>query len=633
MVSLLGVLTVWAWQGKPRHTSSDTGQITETAQTLARVVRRRWEDEAILRQLFEPAPLPVIWTCCRRGELTDRTTRPDSAILCHADVPDELVETFQTTRQRVVVLGPGGSGKTTFAVLLVLALLRTRNTDDPVPVLCPLSSFDPSRETVRDWLQRRVTEDYPALSDVQRYGTSSIVELLTEHRLVPVLDGLDEVPAARQAGVLAALNDTLPTNAPLVLTCRTNDYARAVRESTPLANATVLEPAPLHVGQTLAALRLAAPRQQRPEWDTLAAHLSQNPDSPVGHVLTSPLMATMARSVYAGGDRDPTELTDLRRFPTLPAVEHHLLDALIPTLYARSRRQSPTGGWNAEKARRYLTFLAQGLSKQGTFDFAWWKLHTWSSALTNPWRRAATWLAIALVGHLVTNPFLVLFFGAPWEIVPMCMAQATAVVPMFLLSSRAPVALATIGHRTGFSALVALSGGLAISPAAVPFLPGANVAHKVLGATASVGLCLWLVVLAAGLPAPPERPNRGRPGIAQWSRRLPRALGITACVAVSSSLFFASYAAYLHRDGEPRFLASLRDGLVIGAVLGIGLAFLRWIRSASAADDQESLEETLRADRHWHCSAAEPVPSCSCCLTPVSERASGSPTHSQISRS
>ncbi|MFF0516884.1 NACHT domain-containing protein [Streptomyces sp. NPDC004250] len=599
VVGLLGVLAVWAGRVRQDCKSSNTEQIEETAQTLSRAVRRQWEDEAILRQLFEPAPLPVIWTPCRRAELLHHgSTQADIAIRCHAHDPDELVETFQrATRQRIVVLGPGGSGKTTFAVLLLLALLRTRDSNGPVPVLCSLSSFDPARESARDWLQRRVTEDYPALSDVQRYGSSAIVDLLTEHRLLPVLDGLDEVPVARQAAVLAALSGTLPTNAPLVLTCRTDDYARAARDSMPLANAAALEPAPLRIGETLAALRLAAATQRQPAWDALADHLAQNPDAPVGHVLTNPLMATMVRSVYASGDGDVTELTNLRRFSTVPAVEHHLLDSLIPTLFTRSQRQAPTGGWNPEKARHYLAFIARGLDKQGTFEFCWWKLHTWSPVLNKSWRRAATWLAVTLAGHLVTNPFLVLFFGAPLEIVPMCMGQAAAVVPMFLLSSRVSVPLARAGHQTIFTALVAVSGGLAITPATVPFLPGTNISHKFLGATAFVGVCLWLVLLAAGMPTPPERPNCGRPGVAQWRRRLPRALGSVACVAVSSALFFASYAAYVQRGGEPRLLPSLRDGLVIGAVMGMGLAFFRWIKSAPAVDDQGTAAETLRADR------------------------------------
>lgn len=599
VVGLLGVLTVWAWRGKPHPKSSDTEQIAETAKTLARVVRRQWEDEAILRQLFAPAPLPVIWTPCQRVELIDHGTQANTAIRCHAHDPDELIETFQrTTRQRIVVLGPGGSGKTTFAVLLLIALLRTRDSDAPVPVLCPLSSFDPSRENARDWLQRRVTEDYPALSDVQRYGTSSIVELLTEHRLVPVLDGLDEVPAARQAAVLAALNDTLPTSAPLVLTCRTDDYARAVQESTPLANATVLEPTPLRIGEAVAALRLAAPTQQRPAWDALAVHLTQNPDSPVGHVLTNPLMATLARSVYASEDRGVTELTDLRRFPTLPALEHHLLDALIPTLYERSRRQDPTRRWDTENAQRYLRFLADGLSRQGTFDLAWWKIHTWSSVLAKPWRRATTWLAVALIGQFISNVFVVLL-GGPWWVVSLGMAHAVAVVPMFLLGSRVSAPQTTTGRRTAISALASLSGGVALILVAVPFMPGTNmaVAQDALASTPFASLSLWLVVLAAGLPGPPDLPSHGRPSMAHWRRHLPSALGSVACVAVFYGLLFASYVEYGHRGGEPRFLTSLRDGLVIGAVLGVALAFFRWVRAASARDNQQTVEGALHTDR------------------------------------
>lgn len=599
VTGLLGILAVWAWRGKPHHASSDSGQITETAHTLARMVRRQWEDEAVLRQLFDPAPLPVAWAPCRRGEFMDRRMQTDAALVCHAHDPDELIETFQTAAaQRIVVLGPAGSGKTTFAVLLLLALLRTRAPGDPVPVLCPLASFDPSSENARDWLQRRVTEDYPALSDAQRYGTASVVDLLTEQRLVPVLDGLDEVPPARRAAVLAALNDTLPLNAPLVLTCRTDDYARAVRESAPLANATVLEPVPLRIDESLSALRLITVPERRHAWDVVAERLAHHPDSPVARVLISPLMATMVRSVYAAGDRDPVELTDPRRFPTVPALEHHLLDALIPTLYERSRRQDPTRRWGPERAQHYLTFLADGMSRQGTFDLAWWQLHTWSSTLAKPWRRATAWFAVALIGQLVSQVFVMLL-GAPWWVVPLDMAQAAAVVPMFLLSSRVSAPPTTAAGRTVTSASVATSGGLTLTLTCVPFMPDTSmaVAQDVLASTSFAGLSLWLVVLAAGLPGPPDVPSHGRLSMAHWRRRLPYALVAVVCVAVSYGLLFASYAEYGHRGGEPRFLTSLRDGLVIGVVLGVGLAFFRWVRAASADDSQETVEGTLHTDR------------------------------------
>ncbi|WP_329395746.1 NACHT domain-containing protein [Streptomyces melanogenes] len=597
---LLGVLAVWAWRGTPRHQSSDTAQIAETGRALARMVRRQWEDEGVLRQLFAPAPLPVVWVPCRRVGLADRRrerTDTDAVLVCHADDPDELIGTFRrATHQRLVVLGPAGSGKTTFAVLLLLALLRTRAPDDPVPVLCPLASFDPARENARDWLQRRVTEDYPALGDAQRYGTGSVVELLTEHRVVPVLDGLDEVPPARRTAVLTALDETLPADAPLVLTCRTDAYAHAVRESAPLAHATVLEPAALRIDETLAALRLAAAPERHQAWDDLAEHLVHHPDAPAAAVLTSPLMATLARSVYADGDRDPAELADPQRFPSTGALERHLLDTLIPTLYERARRQDPTRRWDPAGARRHLTFLAHGLTERGTFELLWWKLHTWSPSLVGPWRRALVWLAIAVAGQLLTNPFMMLL-GVPWWVLVISVAQAFAVVPVFVLSSRFSEPLSTMGRRVAASGAVALGGGLASAPQLMPFLPGTSTVASFLMGTAFAGSSLWLVVLAAGLPVPPDLPGRGRPSTAGWRRRLPGALGSVVGVALSCGLFFASYAAYVHHGGQTRFPASLRDGLVIGAVLGAGLAFLRWIRAGSVDDDRASVEGTLRSDR------------------------------------
>jgi hypothetical protein len=48
--------------------------------------------------------------------------------------------------RRLVVIGEPGSGKTVLAILLTLGLLRVCESGGPVPVLLPVSSWDPVRE-------------------------------------------------------------------------------------------------------------------------------------------------------------------------------------------------------------------------------------------------------------------------------------------------------------------------------------------------------------------------------------------------------------------------------------------------------------------------------------------------------
>ena len=76
-----------------------------------------------------------------------------------------LVEQFRgLRRRRLVILGGPGSGKTTLAVQLLLELLATRRTAEPIPVLLSLASWDPTEQPrMNGWLIERLAEDYPYL--------------------------------------------------------------------------------------------------------------------------------------------------------------------------------------------------------------------------------------------------------------------------------------------------------------------------------------------------------------------------------------------------------------------------------------------------------------------------------------
>ena len=129
------------------------------ADQLAIAVRRQWEDEAALRRLNDPYPLPVRWEPANAGLVEDwaslvrlatagagwpappspGTWATGPAELAGGD--DELPGLLdRVPTGRLVILGEPGAGKTMLTVRLVLDLLAGRADGGPVPLLVPLAS-------------------------------------------------------------------------------------------------------------------------------------------------------------------------------------------------------------------------------------------------------------------------------------------------------------------------------------------------------------------------------------------------------------------------------------------------------------------------------------------------------------
>ena len=135
------------------------------------------------------------------------------------------------TSGRLVILGEPGSGKTVLALELLVTLLELRRdaaTDEkpaPVPVRLGLSAWN-TDQPLPDWL---------AYELMTRYGMSNPLarRLVSTGRVLPILDGLDEMdpekgPPVRATAAVSKLNEYLlgKQGAPLVVTCRSGDYAR-----------------------------------------------------------------------------------------------------------------------------------------------------------------------------------------------------------------------------------------------------------------------------------------------------------------------------------------------------------------------------------------------------------------------
>jgi hypothetical protein len=349
------------------------------AQVLAKNVFRQWREEANAWDIAKPEPIRVRWRASWPD--ADHPYNVGGEVAGQGDRVGTMAEAFLALRQRrLVVLGEAGAGKTTLAVLLTLDLLtrRLRGADGgPVPVFLSLETWHAEREHLRTWMARRIAEDHPGLPRVD--GRHPAERLLSDGMILPVLDGLDELPAHRQAFVVEALNHALRDGDPLILTSRTAEYRAVLRDMRGISAAAVVEALPVRGQDAVAYLESGTSPLHLDRWQPVFEELRESPPEPVALALSNPLMLWLARRGYAQPYTDPAELTDTRRLPTPASIEEHLLEHIVPAVFsplphAPDRLHAP-GAWDPVRARRHLAFLATFLADRHRTGFAWWQLH------------------------------------------------------------------------------------------------------------------------------------------------------------------------------------------------------------------------------------------------------------------
>jgi hypothetical protein len=196
-----GILALYAFVsgavvviGRGRRPSQPTEErLDAAARALADAVQNQWEAEATRRGVRGVPLADMRWTidgCEAGGE---------------ASLADRVVQAWHEHEgQWLYVQGGPGSGKSTFAILLMLQLLQERTTHDtPVPVLLSAAGWNPSNPFT-DWVAGRLRDTYPFLEQREMYGDRAADCLVKSPRLLVILDGLDELVENRQAGAAAA---------------------------------------------------------------------------------------------------------------------------------------------------------------------------------------------------------------------------------------------------------------------------------------------------------------------------------------------------------------------------------------------------------------------------------------------
>lgn len=308
-------------------------------------------------------------------------------------LPDgtSIIDVYYKAHQALCILGEPGVGKSTQLYILAQCLIQHAETDQraSVPVIFWLSEWTINQRSLELWMVEQL---------IKRYGVSKSFaqQLVMEHQIIPLLDGLNEMPEEARPQCIAAINTYLEHPHPLVICSTSNEYA-AVSQTSPLRLklAVVLKPLTeayitailANGGRSLAGLRNAY--KHNPALRELAA---------------APLLLNLLLLTYRG--------VTIRDLPTkAPELQREVFERYVTHMinHKETARQ-----YSPQQIRHWLAWLAHQMRRHNQTIFAiedlqpdWLTRRSWWSQLWWPrWLRVlSTWLGkTRLIKRILNYP-------------------------------------------------------------------------------------------------------------------------------------------------------------------------------------------------------------------------------------
>jgi hypothetical protein len=266
--------------------------------------------------------------------------------------PDcDIIQAYDELDGELLVLGEPGSGKTTVLLELTRELLTRAERDEasPMPVVFNLVSWALHRWPLANWLAEELRERY----DIPR---KIALDWVSKERVLPLLDGLDEVAADSREACVDAINAYRSSRAltftGLVVTSRVGDYD-VLSHRLELRGAVLLRP--LRKEQIDAYLASAGQQLS-------GVKAALDSDSVLREELaTSPLLLSTMTLAYQGFGPESLPSTG-----TVDERRAQLFDAYVERMLSRRR---PESGYSLEQTFRWLGWLANRMTQQAQTVF------------------------------------------------------------------------------------------------------------------------------------------------------------------------------------------------------------------------------------------------------------------------
>jgi tetratricopeptide (TPR) repeat protein len=280
---------------------------------------------------------------------------------------EDLTRSWQRSEGRLVILGKPGYGKT-FAALTLIG--KINEGKDRIAELFPLIdwyiwSIGRRGATIEDWLVHEISHTYPELSAAAR-------PLVMERRLVPIFDGLDEIPARARVdcrNALEAYAGRESPHRPFVLTCREDEYLELSPKWVGADRQVALTGLD---GEEIASV-LRADAAPSSSWSQVLRGVEKG-DPHLLALLRSPLRLATALEVYES--RDPRELLELAKRGD---AGEELWDLLLGTEAHSYEEHTRT------EVRSWLSFAAASMKSHNRQRFWLHELYLYASPDDRHW--------------------------------------------------------------------------------------------------------------------------------------------------------------------------------------------------------------------------------------------------------